>query len=127
MDAHRNGSDPISVRRTNGAYTTQLLSAPRSEAILIRSHDHQWAYDIHVDVLADGGEPVYQNRYFLLPGQTKSECNVAPDGEYTVRVTLDNDRTREIACRLGDRPDETLVIEVGNGCLSLTDGVLARP
>lgn len=101
------------------------LGPRASDAVLVRSYDHRRAYDLDVAVASTTGERVFRERFYLLPGHTERVPSVGPTGEYTVRVVLDNDRERETDCELGGSPERTLVIEVGNGSVSLTDGVHA--
>lgn len=96
---------------------------PRSEDLLVRSYDHQWAYDVEIEVVADDGDTAFRERYHLLPGHTESETGVLPDGEYEVRVTLDNGDRHRLDCRIDSAPEHTAVVEVGNGALSLVEGL----
>lgn len=95
----------------------------RSEVLYIRSYDHQWAYDLDVEIMTEDGVTVFQERYYLLPGHIESESNVVPDGDYQLRVTLDNSYSETLDCRIDSSPDHTAVIEVGNGALALTEGL----
>lgn len=95
----------------------------RSEDIHIRNYDHQWGYDLDVVVTSPDGEPVVSTRYYLPPGQSTSECDLLPSGEYELHVTLDNSREETLQCRISSAPDHTAVIEVGNGGLGLTEGL----
>lgn len=98
------------------------LAAPRAEAIRIRSYDHQWAYDLDVELVTAAGDTVFQERYYLLPGHVESESDIVPNGDYEVRVTLDNAHHETLQCRIDSTPDYTVVVEVGNGALALTEG-----
>ena len=98
-------------------------SVPRSEALHIRSYDHQWSYDLDVEIVTNDGEMVFQERYYLLPGHTESEFSTIPSGDYQLRVTLDNRHEETLECRIDSAPDHTAVIEVGNGALALTEGL----
>ncbi|MFB6174301.1 MAG: hypothetical protein ABEI39_06635 [Halobacteriales archaeon] len=93
------------------------------EAIHLRSYDHQWAYDLDVEVVTEDGESAFRERYYLLPGRAESESLALPDGEYEVRVTLDNAREERLNCRIDSTPEGTAVVEVGNGALGLTEGL----
>jgi hypothetical protein len=93
-----------------------------SEDLHVRSYEHQAARDLEVGVYAPDGEAVFETRYRLEPGAVKSEINTLPPGVYEIRATLGEARTARTRCRIGDAPDETAVIEVGNGVVSLTEG-----
>lgn len=94
-----------------------------SEALHVRSYDHQWSYDLDVELATDTGETVFRERYYLLPGHTEDEVGIAPDGEYELRVTLDNSRVETLDCRIDSTPEHTAVIEVGNGAITLSEGL----
>lgn len=115
----RDRSDDRSQHRTAGAQR----AVPRSEAIHIRSYDHQWSYDLDVELVTDEGETAFRERYYLLPGHTESESSIVPQGDYELRVTLDNRHEERLECRIGSTPGHTAVIEVGNGALALTEGL----
>lgn len=116
------GTRPSSPTGNDGRHT---LGTPVSEEVLIRSYDHQWAYDLEVEIVSADGEPAFHERYYLLPGHTESITGGLPDDEYELRVSLDNDRREVLECRIDASPDHTAVIEVGNGALSLTEGLHA--
>jgi hypothetical protein len=95
----------------------------RAEQVFLRSFDHRRGYDLEVELRRPDGEPVLDRRYYLPPGGTASELDLDVDGRYAVRVTMDNGVSRERECRVGPAPADTLVVEVGNGALSLTQGL----
>lgn len=94
-----------------------------SEDLHLRNYDRQWGYDISLEVVGEDGEDVYEQSYYLQPGQVVSERDVLPAGEYEVRATMDNLRETALECRIDADPEHTVVIEVGNGALSLTEGM----
>lgn len=91
-----------------------------TEDVLIRSYDHQWAYDLEIEILSPGGGTVFSERYYLQPGHTESEFDVVEPGEYLVKAILDNSSVKTNRCRLGQDFEHTVLIEVGNGTMSLT-------
>lgn len=95
----------------------------RSEALHIRSYDHQRSYDLDVELMTADGETVFRERYYLLPGHTESEASIVPRGDYELRVTLDNKNEETLECQIDSTPEHTAVIEVGNGALALTEGL----
>lgn len=99
------------------------LTAAVGESVHLRSYDHRWGYDLDVEVRDADGEPVFRDRYYLLPGHATSETLEVPPGTYEVQVTLDNRTERRRECRIDATPDHTAVIEVGNGIVSLTEGL----
>lgn len=96
-----------------------------TEHVHLRNHDHQWGYDLALEVVDADGRAVFEDRYYLQPGQTESELDALPAGEYEIRATLDNLQEATLECRIGPDPEHTVVVEMGNGVLSLTAGLQA--
>lgn len=93
-----------------------------TEHVHIRNHDHQWGYDLALEVVDGDGRTVFEDRYYLQPDQVESELDALPAGEYEVRATLDNLQEATLECPIGPDPEQTVVVEMGNGVLSLTAG-----
>lgn len=94
-----------------------------SEQVHIRNHDHQLGYDLNLEIVDATGGVVFENRYYLQPGLIESELDVLPPGEYEIRATLDNHQAETLQCRIDTDPEHSLVVEMGNGVLSLTQGL----
>lgn len=115
-------SRPRGRGRTDAAAITDR--APLTEDLLVRSYDHRRAYDVDVEIRHEDGSLAFHERYYLQPGATVSVTDRLPGGCYQVRVTLDNRQERVLLSRIDDAPEHTAVVEVGNGAVSLTDGLL---
>ncbi|ELZ29267.1 hypothetical protein C475_03584 [Halosimplex carlsbadense 2-9-1] len=96
---------------------------PRTEDIHLRNYDRECGYDLDVTVLGRGEDPVFESRYFCQPGEVIAVENVLPPGEYEVVVELDNRREVATECRVSSAPGHTVRVEVGNGTVSLTEGL----
>lgn len=94
----------------------------QSEEIHIRNFDFRRAYDLTVEVRDEQGL-VFANRYHLTPGRTVSELDRLPPGEYEVTVQLDGRREQTTQCEIDKTPAKTALIEVGNGTVSVTEGL----
>lgn len=104
---------------------SQVVRRPQavgSEHLHIRSYDYQWAYDLDIEITDDSGTVVFEDRHYLQPGHSRSLTGVLTAGTYDVTVTLDNTLRRRLRCRIDDSIENTAVIEVGNGTVSLTTG-----
>jgi len=106
-------------RRTD---PTEPPSARSTEDVLIRNHDFQWGYDLEVTVTDANGESVHDERYYLQPGETKSEFGLLDPGNYEFHVVLDNRRELTTRVDVDDATDGVLV-ELGNGAVSVHDGL----
>ncbi|MDZ7849792.1 MAG: hypothetical protein U5K70_02905 [Halodesulfurarchaeum sp.] len=122
---HRERATDQNQRSDKGSKTEMGTQSelPRSEELHIRSYDHQWSYDLDVELVGSDGETVFQERYYLLPGNTESEVGIVPSGHYELDVILDNGNEETLACQIGSTLEQTAVIEVGNGALALSEGV----
>jgi hypothetical protein len=123
----RNRPDPehdVESRADVGT-TERRRTVPDSEAVHVRSYDHEWAYDLHVEIATLDGDVVFQQRYYLQPGASRSEVGILPNGEYEIQATLDNEHRESEQCRIDATTDGTVVVEIGNGVLSLTQGLHA--
>jgi len=96
--------------------------ARRSEEIHIRNFDVNRAYDLTIEV-RDSEGLVFANRYYLTPGKTVSELGQLPPGEYEVQAELDGRRQQTARCEIDGTPARTALIEVGNGTVSVTEGL----
>jgi len=94
----------------------------RAEEIHIRNFDVRRSYDLTVEVHEDC-RPVFADRYHLPPGQTASELGRLPPGEYEVTVELDGLHLRTARCRIDGTPERTALIQVGNGTVSVREGL----
>lgn len=103
-----------------GVYYRERLT---TEALHLRSYDHRRGYDLTVEARRLDGERTFERRYYLPPGEAVDEDDL-PAGVYELTVTLDNDDSEQLRCRLDAAPGHTAVIEVGNGTLSLTQGLV---
>jgi len=99
------------------------VEVPGRGEILLRNYDQQWGYELELEMIKAAGDSVFEKQYYLPPGHVASELEAVPAGEYEVRATLDNQKDETMECAIDADPRQTLVIEVGNGVLSLTQGL----
>lgn len=97
------------------------VQTPTSEEIHFRNFDVERAYDLTVRV-RDGPDIVFADRYYLTPGKTVAVREEVPPGEYEVVVELDGHRRERAVCAVGPTAEETALVEVGNGTVSVTEG-----
>lgn len=95
----------------------------RSEGLHIRNYDRDWSYDLSIEIIDSDGEVSINERYYLQPMEVKSIVDIVPDGTHEVRATLDDSVEDTLQCRIDSSPENTAVIEIGNGTLSLTQGL----
>jgi hypothetical protein len=93
-----------------------------SEDLHIRNHDQATKYEITLEIKQDG-ETQHHAEYHLLPDQSGSSVNLLPAGEYTVVASLDGRVSKTAIVDVSDEPAETIVIEIINGNLKITEGL----
>jgi hypothetical protein len=109
---------------------------PRVEQLHIRNYDETRRYHLAVSVSRPGYPPSHEATYELAPDNVLSELQVVPPGRYNVTVEgsfrpVENAPTDEptgddadtAVCNVGDRAPQTVVIECGNGVVSVSEGL----
>lgn len=97
-------------------------SSQRSEEIHIRNFDIERTHNLTLKV-RDSQGLAFATRYQLTPGKTASEIGQLPPGEYEVSVELNNQRRQTTRCEVDRTLDKTILVEVGNGTVSVTEGL----
>ena len=102
----------------------RLASRPlESETIFLRNYDPYRAYDLDLRVHDESGAEVFGGRYYFQPGQIESIRGALEPGAYEVTVVLDNRREKTVRCAVDEAPEHTIHVEVGNGIVSVTEGL----
>lgn len=118
--AHRR-SERLERQRSDQALDND---AARSEDIHVRNHDVADQHTVEITVHDSDGRRVFRDRYTLFPGQAESECDALDsDGSYVVEVSCDGIHRETRECRIGKSPEQTALIELGNGVVSVTEGI----
>lgn len=99
-----------------------IANGVQSEEIHIRNFDDNQSYDLTLSVYMDG-ESVLTSTYQITPGRRISEIYRLPAGVYDVEVQLDAHQVETARCEIGSTPERTALIEVGNGTVSVTQGL----
>ncbi|WP_159901924.1 hypothetical protein [Salinirussus salinus] len=94
-----------------------------TEDVHLRNYDPFSEYDLTVTVSDESGRRVFRRRYYFQPGEVESERGLLEPGTYEVTVELDNRRRETATCRVGPDPDRTVHVELGNGTVSVTEGL----
>lgn len=94
-----------------------------SEVLHLRNFDSQQSHTVEVAIHDERGESVLEEQYLLSPEQLESEFGVLSAGTYVVEVWCDGVRGDRRRCQIDDRPEKTAVIDLGNGVVSITEGL----
>lgn len=95
----------------------------RREDIHIRNYDFRQGYDLEIAVVTESGEVALEDRYYLAPGDYRSLDDVIGPGRYRVTVQLDGKKSAATRCDVDDGPKGGILVELGNGQVSVTDGI----
>lgn len=101
---------------------TPTVSPAYAEDIHLRNYDVERAYRVTINV-ADGDSTVFENTYWLRPGAFLSEIDEIEPGEYDVTVEIDTGRSVTRRCQVDADHEHTVLVELGNGIVSVAQGV----
>jgi hypothetical protein len=108
--------------RLTGEPATQGSTTLDRADLFIRNFDTNRVNHVTVRV-RDEDRIAFASRYALTPGKTECECDRLPPGEYDLVVEMDNHRRETATCQIGSGHEHTALIEVGNGTVSVTQGL----
>ncbi|MFC6976557.1 hypothetical protein ACFQL1_23160 [Halomicroarcula sp. GCM10025709] len=91
------------------------------EDLYIRNESAATTHEIRVAIL-DDGRVRHEKTYRLAPGQDGCSVNLLPAGRYTITVTLDGGPSSTATVRVGDTPERTIVAEVADERVTITEG-----
>jgi hypothetical protein len=108
---------------------------PRVEQLHIRNYDEDRRYRLELSISRPGYPPSHETTYELAPDNVLSELQVVPPGRYDVTVEgsfqpvgnapTDAGTSNDTAvCNVGDRAPQTIVVECGNGVVSVSEGLI---
>lgn len=101
----------------------QSAASVDTEDVHLRNYDPFCEYDLTMTVTDGRGDLVFRRRYYFQPGEVESERDLLEPGTYEVTVELDNRRRETATCRVGPAPEQTVHVELGNGTVSVTEGL----
>lgn len=106
--------------------TADRLSAPVvcEECLTIRNYDSHIAHQVTVRFYDANEDIVFERSYTLSPLDVVSVSQRLDRAVYRVDVELDGERSADAECLIGSGPNETALVEIGNGLLSVTEGVM---
>jgi len=109
------------MRDAAATRSSRTVTAVESEDVHLRNYDARETHHLWLRAVGEGR--TVERTYRLGPGTTESETGLLPPGEYDVEVELDGLRRWAGRCRVDDGPEHTVLVEVGNGLVSITEGI----
>jgi hypothetical protein len=110
------------MRESTAVRSSGPVRGVGSEAVHVRNYDGHETHHVRLRAV-DGAGHAIERSYRLAPGTTESERDALPLGEYDVEVEVDGLRRWAGHCRVDLRPEHTVLVEIGNGLVSITEGV----
>lgn len=107
-----------------------------TEQLYLRNYDRKRHYQLKLSISRPDHPAGYSAVYELSPEEVVSERELLPPGKYDIAITASFQATGDDAvraagdveasavCNVGDRPPQTVVIECGNGIVSIAEGLL---
>lgn len=113
--------DPVQVEPRS---ETSVRPHVSQESLVLRNYDGTEAHEVSVRV-AGADESIAVDRTYHLPSNASQSVEIRLErAVYLVEATLFGVRTDRAECVLGSGPGEAALVEVGNGLVSVVDGVL---
>ena len=94
-----------------------------TEHIHVRNYDFERSYGVMVKIEDTSGDRLFSRRYFLRPGQSRSERGLLIPGTYRITAAIDPPQRDAMDCAIGETPDRTGLVQVGNGVVSVSEGL----
>jgi hypothetical protein len=93
------------------------------ESIVLRNYDSETTHEVAVELRNADDEIAFQHTYTLTPQTVTSIQTRLPRAVYRVEVRVDGADSSSADCLVGSGPSETALAEVGNGLVSVAEGV----
>lgn len=113
----------ISRETTDGlAQRHDAPSTPTVECedIRVRNYDAR-PHKVALQISDATGTSAFEETYYVPEEATASIVNELESGEYTASVTVDGTKHAVADCRIDEGPTESILIELGNGIVNITD------
>lgn len=94
-----------------------------THGIVLRNYDHEDAHELLVAISNSSGATVYNEMLAVKPLETVTVRPAVEPDTYRVTVEADGEQAASEPCLIGSPDAEAALIELGNGIISLTDGL----
>lgn len=99
---------------------TQVVS---DRSLVVRNYDGDQAHEVTVTFLDPDGDRAFARTVAVAPLETFAIETRLERAVYRVRARLDGEDTDSAECLVGSGPDETALVETGNGTISASEGL----
>ncbi len=106
----------------DSSQTASRVVSDRS--LVVRNYDGSQSHDVTVTFLDPDGDRAFARSFPVAPLETIAIETRLDRAVYRVRARLDGTETDSAECLVGSGPDETALVETGNGTVSVAEGIL---
>jgi len=92
-------------------------------SLVVRNYDGSEAHDVTVTFLDADGDRAFARTFAVAPLETVAIQTRLERAVYRVRARVDGGETDSAECLVGSGPDETALVETGNGSVSVAEGL----
>lgn len=93
------------------------------DCAVLRNYDGTETHRLTVRFL-DGDDVAFEETHVLSPRSVVTVGAPLDPAVYRVEARVDGDSATRTDCLVGDEPDTTALVEVGNGLVSVVDGLI---
>jgi hypothetical protein len=112
------------LHRSSSASKTITAPVVSEECLTIRNYDSHVSHEVTVRFYDADEDIAFKRSYTLSPLDVVSVSQRLDRAVYRVDVVVDEDTNVDAECLIGSGPNETALVEIGNGLLSVTEGVM---
>jgi hypothetical protein len=120
MPPQKYDDDPTADSTPAESAATRALS---DESLVVRNHDSSETHNLRVTFVDHNGECAFDRTIPVAPLETVSIETRLDRGVYRVEVRLEDGETASSECLIGSDPGECALVEVGNGIVSVVEGL----
>ena len=110
---------PPSQSAESRSQSDSASSFVNEESLILRNYDSEEAYEVTVALTDAADDTAFRETYTLGPAMTLRIGLRLQRAIYDVSVSVDDTRRDTAECLIGSGPEESAVIEVGNGQASV--------
>ncbi|MFA9516628.1 hypothetical protein ACERIT_05340 [Halopenitus sp. H-Gu1] len=114
----------LELAQTDSTTETDEFPYVSQESLVLRNYDGTEANEVTIRLVDSDESVTFDGTYALRPGSSKSIHVRLDRGVYVVEACLNGGKTDRAECLIGSGPDETALVEVGNGLVSVVEGVI---
>jgi hypothetical protein len=111
-------------QRDTGRGRRDQSESRHDDAVAVRNYDGRTSHEVTVRFLDAGDEVALERTYTLSPGDVLSVATRVERGVYRVEAHLEDGESASTECLVGTGPGETALVEIGNGLVSVSEGLV---